>query len=161
MNSTQTLALVRSWFAENEDATEFAARVVHVAIFQNGNGLKIRFSSITEAMAVGPITDALTTRCIPGGCRRLRGDELQQQTVRDSNLKIQRETQQKELGANKDTMSVVDSLVRLHGEGGQSKKRRRMARRLTDVVSRAQQVAASGLADARLEQEEDSDDENM
>eukprot|EP00441_Pelagodinium_beii_P017973 CAMPEP_0197655992 /NCGR_PEP_ID=MMETSP1338-20131121/39801_1 /TAXON_ID=43686 ORGANISM="Pelagodinium beii, Strain RCC1491" /NCGR_SAMPLE_ID=MMETSP1338 /ASSEMBLY_ACC=CAM_ASM_000754 /LENGTH=297 /DNA_ID=CAMNT_0043231767 /DNA_START=62 /DNA_END=955 /DNA_ORIENTATION=- len=124
--------------------------ILRAALFANGEQFKIT----CLAMEAEKVLAAMQNVEEVVHAHLLSGSELEQQRNRDQSIGQKRAAAETEVGQCDKSLSLSAQLLAFHGGGGKPSKKRRMAERLTQVVSVAQRVAAHNLRAAESDSED-------
>ena len=122
----------------------------------NGATLRVGFFDVQLKDFEEFILPALRTVA----CVQCIGDiEAKEQQQRDKALGVDRRAQRAAVGAIEKRTVLMEKLLDLHGAGGSRSKKRKVVRRVVDMLTTSQRVAASGLKEAQTPDSDQSYDE--
>ena len=122
---------------------------------QGGRKLAIHLQNVAESDVESRILPALEAQ---GQVTRFTTDEATAFARREAGAREQFTQRRDAVGDLPKTLSVIDGLTRMRGEGGSATKKRRFSDRGMESFARAQRVCGHGLREAKEENPE-SDNE--
>lgn len=132
------------------------ATVGHVVVI-GGGVLKVHLANVTDS-GWEKLRPALTKL---GQVQLLTAEAAEEQRKRDASVRSCKVRRAEMLSNVQGMLDVTQSLAMLHGDGGQGKKRRRLARVLDDCLDRSSRAAAFNLREVQEQQPADKDDEEQ